>query len=171
MAYEQVNDQWPDDIDSRAMTEAEAIGAAKRLWRFAMKRPYRGRFVITSGNRYSGPGWHSATFRVNPKGHHFGPWRDLVHDLSHNCAWRLHPGAPPHGTQHHFLEKEMVSYVIRSGWLDGKLRSRAKERPPVDKLARVLARVASWEAKKLRAERALRKLRRTVAYYEKKRAA
>lgn len=169
MAYEHVNDQWPGDIDRRALSGPEAISAAKRLYRFAMKKPYRGKFKLTSGRRYSWP--RRGVFFVNPEKHHFGPWRDLVHDLSHYCAWRLHPGAKPHGTQHHFLEKEMVAYVIRSGWLEGKLLKPTKEKPPVNKkaerAARVLARIETWERKKRRAETALRKLKRQASYYAK----
>lgn len=166
--YAHVNGQWPETIPE--LTGPEALSAAKRLYRFAMKRAFRGRWKLVSGNRYT---WtQSGVFCVNPKrtGASQPGWHDLVHMMSHHCARRLHPTAKPHGPQHHFIEKEMVEYVIKSGWLDGKL----KPKPPAPKPTehdKVLIGLKRWEAKRKRAETAIRKLKRRAKYYERKMAA
>jgi hypothetical protein len=167
--YHAVNSQWPAAVPE--LTGPEAIAAAKRLYRFAMKRSFKGKFQLVSGNRYT---WiWSGKFLVNPKytgrgavnGRH-----DLVHFISHLCSSRLHPNAKSHGPQHHFLEKEMVEYVIRSGWLEGKLKrpKRAKASPVTIRAGRIEAGIKRWTAKLRRAETALRKLRRRKAYYERR---
>lgn len=170
MAYEHVNAAWPAGTnDGRDLkpTPQEAVSAAKRLYRFAMKRPFKGKVKLTSGNRYT---WiRSGVLSVNPDWRN-GGWHELVHLMSHYCASRLYPNAKGHGTQHHFLEKEMIEYVVKSGWLDGKLKreTKAKEKPdPVALRAeRVLKRIEAWERKRRRAETALRKLKRQQRYYE-----
>lgn len=174
MAYETVNASWPagthDGCDLKP-TPQEAMAAARRLWRFAMKRPWRGPVRLTSGKRYTRI--RRGVLYVNPDHCGMG-WHQLVHSMSHRCAFRLYPGKKPHSPQHAFLEKEMIQHVITSGWLEGKLRRPEKVKPAVDlqevRHQRVLARVKAWEAKRKRAETALRKLRRQVRYYAARRS-
>ena len=120
--YHAVNGQWPETIP--VLTGPEAISAAKRLYRFGMKRAFKGKWKLTSGRRYTWP--RGGTFYVNPHRENWSEakagWQDLVHMMSHYCHQRLHPNHRSHDGRHHFLEKEMVVYVIRSGWLEGKLR-------------------------------------------------
>jgi hypothetical protein len=167
--YQSVNGAWPETIPP--LTAPEAVTAAKRLYRLAFRRSFRGKVKVTSGRRYSYI--RSGIMYVNPEGHHFKGWRDLVHDLSHYAHARLHPGHKPHdgrGT-HAFIERSMIEHVVNSGWLDGKLKRPAKEKPRQDvrqvRHARILARIERWDAKRKRAETALRKLRRQRAYYER----
>jgi hypothetical protein len=171
--YQSVNGAWPDAVP--ALTAAEATSAAKRLYRLGMGRAFRGKTRLTSGRRYNYV--RRGVLFVNPKGHHFGGWRDLVHDLSHYCHRRKHPGHKPHdgrGT-HAFIERTMIEHVVNSGWLDGRLKRPDKPTKQTDVRAlrqrRVLERLAAWEAKRKRAERALAKLRRQARYYEKSLAA
>jgi hypothetical protein len=172
--YQSVNGQWPEGTnEGRDLkpTPEEAIAAAKRLYRFAFKKPYRGEFKITSGRNYTFPRW--GVFNVNPDQRN-GGWHELVHSMSHFATSRLYPNANGHGPQHAFMEREMIKYVVDSGWLDGKLRSKKKPKATVDprtvRAARVAARIKSWEAKKRRAENALKKLQRSARYYEKQTA-
>lgn len=120
--YHAVNGQWPETIP--VLTGPEAVSAAKRLYRFGLKRVWKGKWKLTSGRRYTWP--RGGTFYVNPhrenRSEAKAGWQDLVHMMSHYCHSRLHPNHRSHDGRHHFLEKEMVSYVIRSGWLEGKLR-------------------------------------------------
>lgn len=166
--YHAVNSQWPADLPD--LTGEEAIAAAKRLYRFAMKKPWPGKWELTSGNRYT---WaRGRIFKVNPKrtGWTETGWRDLVHMMSHYCHRQLFPKAKPHSGAHHFLEKEMVAYVIGQGWLKGTLRKPgkpAKADPRAVRHQRVLAGIERWEAKRKRAEKALAKLRRRATYYER----
>lgn len=167
--YQSVNSQWPDGTrDGRDLkpTPQEAMAAAKRLYRFAMKKPWPGKVVITSGNRYT---WvRNRVLYVNPD-YRDGGWHELVHLMSHLCTQRLFPNASGHGHQHAFLEKEMIAYVVASGWLDGKLRTVPK--PVLDKAAikrtRAAAAIQRWEAKQRRAVNALKKLRRQVQRMER----
>lgn len=170
MAYESVNAVWPEGTrEGRDLkpTPQEAMSAARRLWRLAMKRPWRGKVELTTGNRYTRI--RRGVLYVNPDHCGMG-WHQLIHSLSHRCAFRLYPGKKPHSPQHAFLEREMIAHVVRSGWLDGKLRRPEKPAPQVvdvrqQRQQRVLDRIAKWEAKRKRAETALRKLRRQRAYY------
>lgn len=159
--YHEVNASWPADLPS--LTGQEAISAAKRLYRLAMKKAFRGPWALTSGNRYSYP--RGGTFYVNAD----RGWHHLVHDLSHHCHRRLHPNADPHGPGHSFIEREMIQHVVSSGWLAGTLRR--EERPKADirdvRYARIVARIEAWERKERRAKSALAKLRRTKAYYDR----
>ena len=163
MKYEAVNGQWPETIP--ALTGEEAVAAAKRLYRFAMKKPWKGKWALTSGRRYTWP--RRGVFYVNPGRENWsaaaGGWQDLVHMMSHYCHRQLHPGHKPHDGRHHFLEKEMVAYVIKSGWLEGKLRPKVRVKIAPDRLAGLEARAARWETKRRRAETALRKIARQRA--------
>lgn len=158
--YHSVNSKWPDTLPE--LSGEEALAAAKRLYRFAMKRAWRGKWKLTSGRRYTWP--RGGTFYVNPKrdGWAQGGWHDLVHMMSHYCHRQLRPQDKPHDPRHEYLERDMVAYVIRSGWLDGKLRKVPKPKPDtkVEKLASIEARIKRWRSKQKRAATALKKLER-----------
>ncbi len=165
MKYETINAQWPPVMPT--LTGPEAISAAKRLYRIAMGKPLKLKVKLTSGRRYTWP--RSGVLYVNPEGHHFGPWQDLVHDISHWCHRRLHPKAPAHGAGHAWLEGELVAEVVRRGWLNGTLRQEAKPKPDLREVRhqRLLVRLDNWERKHRRAEKAIKDLRRKIAYYER----
>lgn len=185
--YHSVNSQWPDGTnDGRKLkpTPQEAVAAARRLYRFAMKRPWRGKVKLVTGNRRT---WvRYGVLNVNPdegggplKGwlrqdgkpviRSGGGWHELVHGLSHYCTWKLHPGAKPHGMQHAFLEKEMIRHVVESGWLDGKLKRPEKPQPDRQKrrYENALVKLEAWRRKAKRAHNAIKKLERQKRYYEK----
>lgn len=159
--YDSVNSKWPAIVPE--ITGAEALAAAKRLYRFAMKRAWAGQWNLTSGRRFTWP--RRGTFYVNPNRDGFGVvngWHDLVHMMSHYCHRQLHPKRRPHDTRHQYLERDMVAYVVAQGWLDGKLKREPAPAsdPKVVKLDRIAAGIKRWEAKQRRAENALKKLRR-----------
>lgn len=175
MSYEQVNGQWPEQLP--VPTPKEAIAGTRRLVRraFALAkaegvpcdygRYIRGRkFRITTGNRYTHP--YSGEWRVNPNGRHFGGWRDIVHGVSHWAHRRFWPKEDPHASRHHWMERELVDFAV-ANFLAGQL---ARPEPPAPdrKAARassVAARLKTWEAKRRRADNALRKLRKQARYY------
>ncbi len=175
--YHAVNGQWPTEMP--VLTGAEALAAAKRLYRFAMKRKWPGRWKLTSGRRYTWP--RGRTFYVNPsrgatpgqvQGGMAG-WRDLVHMLSHYCHRQLYPKHKPHGGEgtHHHLEREMVAYVIERGWLEGKLKAKpSRARPKPDADAKAEAAEQRWTRKLSRAQTALKKLARQRARYARQMA-
>ena len=166
--YASVNGAWPEG-NLPVPTGPEAISAVRRLYRMAMKKPWSGKVKLTSGRRYTWP--RRGTYFINPAGHHFGGWKDIVHDVSHYCHRRLHPTKRPHDFRHLLLEREMVTYVVSQGWLDGKLRrpetAKPKADPQQERYQRILARIKGWQSKEKRAATALKKLGRQRAYYEK----
>lgn len=170
MAYESVNGKWPEGA-LPPLTGPEAISAAKRLYRFIMKKRWTGQMKLTSGRRSSWVRWWRGTIIVNPQ----RGWHDLVHELSHDFHRRLHPGDQPHGMHHAWIERTMIEYVVSHGWLEGKLKRPEKPQHEVDlksiRHERILSRIQSWEAKKRRAENALKKLQRQRKYYEQALAA
>lgn len=149
--YVSVNNQWPEGTrEGRDLkpTSQEAMTAARRLYRFAMKKPFAGKVVLTSGNRYT---WiRRGVLYVNPdlgggdpvcfvdgvpqpRG---GGWHELVHLMSHLCANRLFPHAKGHGHQHESLERDMIAHVVESGWLEGKLKRPRNARSLIAKPSR-----------------------------------
>lgn len=159
--YHRVNSAWPATMPP--LTADEAIRAGRKLYRFGKGYTFRGDVRVTSGNRYT---WiRGGVMSVNPE----QGWHTLVHFLSHYCA----PGR--HGADHARMELRMIKQVIRRGWLDGKLKSEPKpEIPPptldavrAERKQRIEQRIARWESKKKRAETALKKLRKSLRYYER----
>ena len=179
--YNSVNGQWPEGTnDGRDIipTPEEAMSGAKRLYRVAMGRPFRGTMKLTSGRRRT---WiRHNVFYVNPNEKRWahasvnGGWHEIVHSISHIASYRLYREA--HGPRHAWIEKQLIAHVVRSGWLDGKLKRKPSEpKPPVDpkveKLTGIEARIKRWQAKQKRAATALRKLERQRKYYERQQAA
>jgi len=162
--YAKVEALWPvDRTQLPALTEQEALSAAKRLFRLGMGKAWTGKLQITSGNRYT---WiRRGILYVNAS----RGWHHLVHDLSHLVHHRRHPGQSGHHVTHAEYETKLIQVVVSKGWLEGGLRRAAAV---VDKKAvahqRVLARIETWERKKKRADNALKKLYRLKANYEKR---
>jgi hypothetical protein len=153
--YERVNATWPKDVP--ALSAAEAIRAGRKLYRFGMRRTFKGPVRVTSGNRYT---WiRRGEMLVNPQ----HGWHGLVHLLSHYCHRRLKPEEMPHGRVHAQLEIRMIKEVLRRNWLDGKLRSQPKPpKPALDPLVRLLARRKAWATRSKRAANALRKIDKKI---------
>jgi hypothetical protein len=174
--YRDVNAVWPDPIP--VPTSRDAITGAKRLIRHAHRlavkdgavpkysRLRRFTFKLTSGNRYTEV--RRTVWYINPnQGGHWG-WHQIVHGVSHWAQRHYWPKAGGHGALHAWLEKELADYAIKN-FLDGQLTKLTRDTIPVDKIAvraaRVSARIKEWEAKRRRADNAIRKLRRTERYY------
>jgi hypothetical protein len=122
-----------------------SVEAALRLYRKAMGRSFTGKVKLTSGNRRT---WvRNGVMSVNPDEH---IWtgsrglREIIHSISHLAHMRLHPLDAPHSRRQAQLEGRLVTYAIKSGWMEpGKLKptkktlarlSKTKEtkRKPVD---------------------------------------
>jgi len=159
-----VNAEWPDSLPT--LTAEEAIRAARRLYRFAMKETFRGKVIATSGNRYT---WaYRGTIRVNPD----RGWRELVHHLSHLFDSWLSPATKPHASTHARLEMKLIKEVKRRGWLDGKLtrpalRKAAKADVGTKKLAHAKVMLKRAETRCKRADTILKKWRSKVRRAEK----
>jgi hypothetical protein len=168
--YTSVNGAWPASLPP--ISDQEAIEMVRRLYRRFMGRKCPVPIRIATGNRLT---WHRGDhFDVNPNRQHYGTidqgWKDIVHLLSHYVHGRKYPRHKPHdgrGT-HAFIEREMIEHVVRSGWLEGKLK-RAKRPPkPVPtteertaaKIQALDDRIKKWTTKQRRAATALTKLNR-----------
>jgi hypothetical protein len=118
---------WPATIP--ALSDGEAKRAARLLWkRFYWRRMYeeQGRPVRKQHQ--------PLTVLINPKLKYARQrsfqievnsamgWRSMIHSLSHRFHHRLRPKDKPHSDSHRHLEREMIDYVVGSGWLDGKLK-------------------------------------------------
>src|SRR6185295_8961704 len=169
--YQTVNGSWPEGPLPKPDGD-EAVRGAKRLFRKFTGRAYRGKWMATSGRRNTWP--YRGIFYVNPdrKCDHGGGWRAIVHSMSHFVHY-FKGGSRPHDAfgRHAFLEREMIAYVVESGWLEGKLKRTAKPKAPVDvkqvRYRALLAKIAKWESKQRRAVTALKKLKRQRTYYER----
>lgn len=172
--YAAVNAAWPGD-KYPAPTPQEAISGTKRLIRLAHRlaindgavpkqtRLRRYKFKIVTGRRRNGP--NLGVWAVNPNENGYWGWHEIVHSVSH-WAQRHYWGGQSHGPRHVWIENELTRYAIKN-LIDGQLRRPGKSKPdPVTvRAASVAKRIKQWEAKKRRAESALRKLRKQERYY------
>ena len=91
-------------------------------------------------------------------------WRRLVHDVSHYVHDFRFPNSNDHDLAQAKIEQEMAQFVIDSGWLDGKLKSKPKVKPTKDekklvKVKNLCKLISSWEKKEKTAQTYLKKYR------------
>jgi hypothetical protein len=167
-----VNDKF---AGSQPVLSGEAsVKAAKLLYRRAMGKPFKGAVKLTSGNRRT---WiRHGVLSVNPdergldgsKG-----LREIIHSLAHYAHRRKHPNDAPHSARQAYIERDLVDYAIRSGWLEGKLEPKPK--PPAEKPDKVRQRYAAmvkrrdkWAAELDRAKRLHAKAAKECREYERR---
>lgn len=177
--YRRVSATWPANVP--AITNDEALVAARKLFRFALGRRAPEARIVT-GNRVT---WvENGILIVNPKRRRHGcdvedaGWKDVVHLLSHYCHRQL-SNERPHGGEHARLEMRMIREVLKRGWLSGSLHKAAApvapERSKEEKRAieqaelhaRLLSRLRRWETKQKRATTAIKKLTRALRRLER----
>lgn len=163
-----VNSKWPKDAP--VPTPDEAVRGARRLMRVALGRKWSGQIKATTGNRNT---WvRRGVLYVNPNERPRGGWPEIVHGIAHFAHMRRYPNDRPHSDRQAYIERDLVDYVLAHGFLTGALKSKAKPKPPRDlvaeRYARMVKRLAKWEAKLLRAENAVVKLQRQIRTYERR---
>ena len=89
-------------------------------------------------------------------------WRRLVHDVSHYVHDFRFPNSNDHDLAQAKIEQEMAQFVIDSGWLEGKLKSKPKAKPTWDekrnaKIINLEKLIKSWESKEQRAKTYIKK--------------
>lgn len=173
--YGQVNRMWPDELPILEKDEAERA-YKKLVAKFGKKEtvhPTLGwvkRKMTVRRWRYKGTKtwytrvrkcWLSLNGDTNTlsKG-----WRRLVHDVSHYVHDFRFPHSRDHDLAQAKIEQEMSQYVIDSGWLDGKLKSKPKVKPTKDekklvKVKNLCKLISSWEKKEKTAQTYLKKYR------------
>lgn len=154
-----------DLSNSRKPTPQEAVSACRRLYRFAFKKPWKGKVRVVSGNRHT---WvYGVELRVNPD-RHGGGWEALIQSMAHYCAACLYPASRS------WLKDQMVQYATEKGWFRGSLKQKEKIAFLEDikavnrKYKNLKAKIKRWETKKKRAETALKKLNKKLRFYEPK---
>jgi hypothetical protein len=168
--YKTVNDAWgAPSRELPPVTFGEARTATKRLWRKFVGRTFPYTVKETSGNRHT---WvkRGRVYSINAR----RGWWDVVHSVAHLAHHRLHPNDRSHAGTQAYLERRMIEHVVSSGWLEGKLKRPTKPKAPRDikavRHARAVANLKRWKTKQRRADTAIKKLVRTVRYYEKQAA-
>jgi len=163
-----VNSKWPAD-KNLIPTDQEAIRGAKRLYKKAMGRPWKGEVKITSGNRHT---WiRRRVMFVNPNYRWHRGWPGIVHDLSHWAHHKKNPNDRPHSSKQAYIERDLVDYLLAQGWLDGALKPKPSKPKPdivVLRYQRILDREARWKSKLSRAENALTKATKERRDYERR---
>lgn len=150
---------WPANIPQ--MTEADAINAARRLWRFSLGSTFTGIIRVSSGNRHNRIDWAGVKRRitVNPgRG-----WKSFIHELSHWFDY-LANGQMGHSKHHARFEAKLIREAIKRGWLDAPKVVQLDAAPAVDpkilarrrKLESIERRLVNWQRKLKRAERVRR---------------
>ena len=89
-------------------------------------------------------------------------WRRLVHDVSHYVHDFRFPNSNDHDLAQAKIEQEMAQFVINSGWLEGKLKSKPKAKPTKDekqnaKRINLEKLIKSWGTKEQRAKTYIKK--------------
>ena len=167
--YQRMNERWPKNAP--APSPAEAITGAKRLWRHAMGRSFKGQVKLTSGNRST---WiRDGILYVNPNEAPWcNGWREIVHGIAHLAHRRLNRRDASHSAKQAYIERDLVAYVLDHGFLDGKLKPKTepKSKPDVvvTRYNRILAREKAWQSKLTRAQNAVDKVRRERREYERR---
>jgi len=163
--YGQVNRMWPDNLPY--LESDEALRAYKRLLnKFGKMETYskiREKFVkrkLHAGRKKPRRCWICLSGNSNTlsKG-----WRRLIHDVSHMIYdWRFPKSSRDHNIAQAKIEQEMAQYVINSGWLNGKLKSKPKAKLTKDekqivKVNNYIKLIKSWETKEQRAKTYIKK--------------
>lgn len=172
-----VNDRFGGE--QPILSVEESLVAARKLYRHAMGKPFPGRIEATSGNRYT---WvRRGVLYVNPdkrEGHTRG-LRSIIHDLSHYCHSRLHPGDSGHSVRQARLERDLAKFALDRNWHRGGLAKPEPEAKPVEeakpkadpvlvRYRRMVARRDRWKAAAERAERLLAKAEAEVRTYRRR---
>ena len=187
-----INNHWraeeklhPDGI---IPSEQEAITGIKRLYRSAMGRPFKGVIKFTTGNRRTWGYWskkdRKPEIRINRQGrrgyYNYG-WREIVHDLSHWCNFKLNPRDKGHSNSQLSLESKLTRYAISNGFLQGKLKSKKADeiKKPINTVAKNFKKLLARKDNLIkqqkrhstnlkRASSSLKEVEKKIAGYQKK---
>jgi len=156
-----VNSVWPKELPP--MTDNVARRAFRALYHHRFGKPWRGHKLRIVRGRRRRTYWN----RLAPD----SGWHAFIHDLSHDFHAKQYPKEKPHGPMHGAVERDLIEQVLARGWLNEAPKApKAKPERNIigERKAAVALRLAKWEAKRKRAETAIKKLRRQMTYYERK---
>jgi hypothetical protein len=169
---ERVNGLWSGQP---VLSPEESLAAAKKLYRHAMGKSWKGKWELTSGNRRT---WaRYGTFYVNPDER---TWtnrglREIVHSISHYCHRRLHPNDAPHSIRQMRLEAKLTKFALDRKWHEGTLKKPEKVAPEpvkpdkvVQRYQRMVNRRDKYDKELERSKRLLAKAEKEVRAYERR---
>ena len=169
-----ISDQWGGRRP--ILSPEESLAAARKLYRHATGKAWRGKWALVSGNRLTYP--RNGTFYVNPDRVYNSErgLRDIIHLISHYCHRRLHPHDKPHSLRQLRLEARLTKFALERRWHEGALKATAKPikapAPKPDAVAlryrRMVSRRDKWKAEAIRATRLLEKAERELRAYERR---
>ena len=125
--YNRINSIWvkAKEEGTLLLSDQELIRAFKKLYFKAMKKGWKKKILITSGNRHT---WYRRSKRawvINPKRTNgYQGLKGLTHSVSHWCHYRLHPNDKPHSDNQFWLELRLTNYAYDQKWHLGTLKKR-----------------------------------------------
>ncbi len=108
--YKNIEKVW-SETELVKPTGLQATEAVRLLWTIEFgKFPFRS-IKLTTGNRMT---WaRGGVLTINPDGHFYGPWQDIVHDLSHLAHRMKNRGKRPHCIEQARIERRMQDNLMR----------------------------------------------------------
>mgnify|MGYP003651262974 FL=1 len=125
--YERINSIWvkAEKEGTIYLSDQELISAFRKLYLKAMKKGWKKKILITSGNRQT---WYKSSkraFMINPKStNDYHGLKDVTHSVSHWCHYTLHPNDKPHSDNQFWLELMLTNYAYEKKWHLGTLKKR-----------------------------------------------
>ena len=123
--YNRINSIWvkAKEEGTLLLSDQELIRAFKKLYFKAMKKGWKKKILITSGNRHTWYNWSKGAWVINPKRDDgYNGLKGLTHAVSHWCACQLYPNDKPHSNNQFWLELKLTNYVYDQKWHLGSLK-------------------------------------------------
>jgi hypothetical protein len=127
--YERINSIWVKVKEEGTvhLSNQELVSAFKKLYRKAMKKSWKKKILMTSGNRHCWFSWEKRAFMINPKraNTNFQGLKDLTHGVSHWCHFLSYPNDKPHSDNQFWLEFMLTRYAYENKWHLRTLKTKA----------------------------------------------
>ena len=175
--YGSVNRMWPEKLPILEKDEAEraykrliAKFGKKKVWSEYSNKWITKKKIVRQTRKRGTKTWKTRVRKcwlsLNGDTNSLSKgWRRLVHDVSHYVYYFRFPNnSQDHNIAQAKIEQEMAQFVIDSGWLDGKLKSKPKPKPTKDekqtaKTKNLIKLIRSWERKETTAKTYIKKYR------------
>ena len=125
--YDRINSIWvkAEKEGTIYLSNQELISAFKKLYLKAMKKSWKKKIVLTSGNRQTWYNYSKRAWVINPKcTNDYHGLKDLTHSVSHWCSNILFPNDKPHSDNQFWLELRLTNYAYDQKWHLGTLKKR-----------------------------------------------
>ena len=123
--YERINSIWvnAEKEGTIYLSNQELISDFRKLYLKAMKKGWKKKILITSGNRFTWYNHSKSAYMINPKkSRGYKGLKELTHSVSHWCNYRRHPNDKPHSDNQFWLELMLTNYAYEKKWHLGTLK-------------------------------------------------